>query len=168
MARPPAGTRRTGSPSPGGGSRPACEGSDGPDAGRIAVDAVLDAMSGPVAARLREVRDLVLATAAATPGVGPVEQALKWGQPGFLTRESGSGSTIRMDAARGRPGGYAIYFNCQTDLVETFRRLYPDSFAFEGRRALHLDAATPLPAGELGHCIALALTHHLRRRGRRR
>jgi hypothetical protein len=135
-----------------------------PDSGRLAVDAALAGMAEPVAARLREVRDLVFATAAATAGVGPVEQTLKWGQPSFLTSKTGSGSTIRMDQVKSRPGGYAVYFHCQTDLVETFRRLYPETFVFEGNRALHLDVASPLPADELGHCIALALTHHRRRR----
>jgi hypothetical protein len=138
-----------------------------PDSGRLAVDSTLAGLPQPVSARLKEVRELVLATAAATAGVGPVEQALKWGQPSFLTTESGSGSTIRMDAVKNRPGGYAIYFNCQTDLVETFRGLYPRAFAFEGNRALHLDAAQPLPTDELRHCIALALTYHRRKRAGR-
>jgi hypothetical protein len=138
-----------------------------PDTGRLAVDAALAGMPKPVATRLKEVRDLVLATAAATPGVGPVEQALKWGQPSFLTSNTGSGSTIRMDRVKNRPGGYAVYFHCQTDLVETFRQLYPETFGFEGNRALHLDAATPLPADELRHCLALALTYHQRKRAQR-
>jgi hypothetical protein len=138
-----------------------------PDAGRHAVDAVLAGMPEQVAARLREVRNLVLATAAATAGVGPIEQALKWGQPSFLTSQTGSGSTIRMDQVANRPGGFAVYFNCQTDLVETARQLYPGVFTFEGNRALHLDAGRPLPVDALRHCIALALTHHQRRRAKR-
>ncbi|MCA0319830.1 MAG: DUF1801 domain-containing protein [Proteobacteria bacterium] len=137
------------------------------DAGQHAVDSALAGMDRAVAVRLGEVRDLVLATAAATPGVGPIEQALKWGQPSFLTTETGSGSTIRMDAAKSRPGGYAVYFHCQTNLVETFRGLYPDVFHFEGNRALHLNAADPLPAEELRHCLALALTYHQRKAGKR-
>ncbi len=138
---------------------------DEADAGRRAVDSALAGMDPAVASRLGEVRALILATATATPGVGPLAQALKWGQPSFLTAVTGSGSTIRMDAAKGRPGGYAVYFHCQTDLVETFRRLYPDTFRFEANRALHLDAADPLPVEELRHCLALALTYHQRKAG---
>ena len=116
--------------------------------------------------RLAALRQLILDTAAATPGVGRVDEALKWSQPSFLTTESGSGSTIRIDALKGQPAGYAIYFHCQTDLVETFRGLYPDRFHVVGNRAIHFDAAEELPTAELRHCIALALTYHARRSGR--
>lgn len=113
---------------------------------------------------LARLRALILDTAAQTEGVGRVEEALKWGQPSYLTPETGSGSTVRIDAIKGDPTRYAIYFHCQTDLVETFRRLYPRSFAFEGNRALHFRVGDTLPEAELRHCISLALTYHARRR----
>lgn len=128
-----------------------------------AVAAVFDAYPGPARERLLALRRLILDTAAETDGVGRVEEALKWGQPSYLTPETGSGSTIRIDAVRGDPERYAIYFHCQTDLVETFRRLYPRHFSFEGNRALHFRAGDELPEAELKHCIALALTYHSRR-----
>ena len=31
-----------------------------------------------------------------------------------------SGSTIRIDQVKSAAGQYAVYFHCQTDLVETF------------------------------------------------
>ena len=107
---------------------------------------------------------MILETAAETPGVGLVHEALKWGQPSFLTPQTGSGSTIRIDAVTGAPGACAIYFHCQTDLVATFRRLYPDAFDFEGNRALKLAVGDQPPKAELKHCIALALTYHLRKK----
>ena len=32
-----------------------------------------------------------------------------------------SGSTIRIDQLKSRPASYAVFFHCQTDLVETQR-----------------------------------------------
>lgn len=111
-------------------------------------------------------RRLILDTAAQTAGVGRVEETLKWGQPSYLTPETGSGSTIRIDAVKGDPSRFAIYFHCQTDLVVTFRRLYPETFVFEGNRALHFRADDELPENEVRHCVSLALTYHARRKAR--
>jgi hypothetical protein len=59
---------------------------------------------------------------------------------------------------------YAIYFHCQTDLVETFRELYPCELRYGGNRSILLDARYELPEPALRHCVALALTYHLRKR----
>src|SRR4029079_237763 len=90
-----------------------------------AVAAVFGAYPGPVRARLLALRLLILDTAKMTKGVGAIEETLKWGQPSYLTTESRSGSTIRIDRVKGDAGGYAVFFHCQTDLVERFRELYP-------------------------------------------
>jgi hypothetical protein len=87
---------------------------------------------------------------------------LKWGQPSYLTVESKSGSTVRIDQVKSSPSQYAVYFHCQTDLVETFREIYP-KLSYSGNRAILLDAAEKLPEAELRHCVALALTYHLRK-----
>lgn len=118
----------------------------------------------PLRTKLKALRSLILDVAAATSDVGTIDEALKWGQPSYLTTESGSGSTIRIDRVKSTTPKYAMYFHCQTDLVETFRELYPDTFSFEGNRALVFDAAEKIPERELRHCIGLALTYHLRKR----
>lgn len=114
--------------------------------------------------KLKTLRALILDVAATTPDVGAIDETLKWGQPSYLTTESGSGSTIRIDRVKSATPQYAMYFHCQTDLVETFRELYPDGFSFEGNRAIIFDAADKLPEKELRHCVGLALTYHLRKR----
>lgn len=129
-----------------------------------AVAAVLDGHAEPMRAQLARLRALVLETAAETDGVGHIEEALKWGQPSFLTPDTGAGSTVRIDAVKGPGPSVAVYFHCQTDLVSTFRQIYPETFGFEANRALHLDAGRPLPETELKHCISLALTYHLRKK----
>ena len=94
---------------------------------------------------------------------GALEEALKWGQPSYLTTESKSGSTIRIDQVKAAAGQYAVYFHCQTDLVETFRERYPE-LRYGGNRSILLDASDKLPEAALRHCVALALTYHLRKR----
>lgn len=59
---------------------------------------------------------------------------------------------------------YAVYFHCQTDLVETFRELYPTEMRYGGNRSVLLDAGEKIPEAALRHCVALALTYHLKKR----
>src|SRR5215475_6558638 len=132
-------------------------------ASKPAVVEVFDSYPKPVRAKLLALRKLILDTAKRTKGVGAIEEALKWGQPSYLTSESKSGSTIRIDQVKAFPNQYAVYFHCQTNLVETFRELYPE-LSYSGNRAILLDASEKLPEAELRHCVALALTYHLRKR----
>ena len=127
------------------------------------VEAAFVAYPKPVKARLLALRRLIFDTAKATHGVGALEEALKWGQPSYLTNESKSGSTIRIDQVKTEPGQYAVYFHCQTNLVETFREIYPE-LNYSGNRAILLDAGEKLPEAELRHCVGLALTYHLGKR----
>jgi hypothetical protein len=127
------------------------------------VDAVFDAYPKPVRTKLMALRRLILDTAKATKGVGALEEALKWGQPSYLTPETGSGSTIRIDRVKSDKNQVAVFFHCQTDLVDTFRELYP-KLSYSGNRAILLDADKELPEDALRHCVGLALTYHLRKR----
>src|SRR3954463_8071580 len=86
-----------------------------------AVDAVFDTYPTPLKSRLLALRRLIFETARTTPGVGALQETLKWGQPSYLTAETKSGSTVRIDQVKSAPDCYAIYFHCQTDLVATFR-----------------------------------------------
>ena len=60
-----------------------------------------------------------------------------------------------------RPTQVAMYFNCQTTLVDRFRTLFPHDFAFDGNRAIVFDVAGKVPTDALTLCIAAALTYHL-------
>lgn len=114
---------------------------------------------------LMQLRALIFDAAAETEGVGALQEALKWGQPAYLTPITKSGSTVRMDRVKGAEK-VALYFHCQTTLVPTFREMYADQLTFDGNRAIILDAKSPLPKAELRHCIALALTYHLSKKKR--
>jgi hypothetical protein len=130
------------------------------------VEAVFAGYTEPVRSRLLHLRRLILQTAAENNAVGPLEEALRWGQPSYLTTQSKSGSALRIDQLKGAPGRYALYFNCKTDLGATFRDLYSGVLAFGGNRSILLDANQPAPDEALRHCIALALTYHQTKRVR--
>ena len=104
---------------------------------------------------------LVLDVAEKTDGVGQIEECLKWGQPSFVTKKPKSGSTVRIDEVGGTDDKYAMYFICNTNLVERFREQYPDTFDYEGNRAIIFDVTDEVPEIELRHCVAMALTYHL-------
>ena len=125
-----------------------------------AVAQAFEAFPPTVRRKLLRLRELIFTTAGATPGVGEIEETLKWGEPAYLTSQSKSGSTVRLGWKKARPTHYAMYFNCQTTLVESFRSLFPHDFRFEGNRALVFDEADSVPTDALGHCIAAALTYH--------
>ena len=120
----------------------------------------------PVRDRLLALRKMIFEVAKKTPGVGKLEEALRWGQPSYLTSETGSGSTIRIDQIRNEPGKYAMYFICTSGLIEDFRELYKDAMNFVGNRSIVFDIDDRLPEAALRHCISLALTYHLRKQKR--
>ena len=109
-----------------------------------AINDVIHACPEPARAGLRALRQMILDTAGSTEGVGAIQEALKWGQPSYLTPETGSGSTIRIDRVKPADDQVAIFFHCQTDLVATFRELYPE-LSYSGNRAILLDARKKLP-----------------------
>jgi hypothetical protein len=150
-SKKPAITRAVKSQSPAGFSEPA-------------VDAVFRAYPRSIRTKLMALRRLIFDTAKTTKGVGRLEETLKWGQPSYVTVETKSGSTIRIDQVKSADNQYAVYFHCQTDLVATFRELYSGEMSSSGNRSIILNAEDEVPEPALRHCLALALTYHLKKR----
>ena len=111
--------------------------------------------------RVLALRTLILDVAAKTPGVGPLDESLKWGEPAFVTAQTKSGSTIRIAWKKSQPQHYAMYFNCQTTLVDSFKTMFPTAFKFEGNRALVFAHDDDVPVAALRICVAMALTYHV-------
>ena len=107
-------------------------------------------------------RELVFRTASSNPDVGEIEETLKWGEPAYVTK-NGAGSTVRIDWKAKTPEQYAMYFHCQTNLVESFRTMFPTDFRFEGNRALIFKIDERVPRDALSVCIDASLTYHLKR-----
>jgi hypothetical protein len=133
-----------------------------------AVEAIFDSYPSRTRARLLALRELIFKTAAATPGVGPLQETLKWGEPAYVTAQSRSGSTLRIACKPSNPLRYRMCFICTTSLIEDFRRLFPDDFCYEGNRAIVFDVGEPVPMEALAVCVEAALTYRLKRGGARR
>jgi hypothetical protein len=129
-----------------------------------AVEAVFNACPAAVKRRMLALRAMVFEVAATTPGVGELQETLKWGEPAYLTAQSKSGSTIRMAPGKASTQ-YALHFNCNSRLVDTFRTLFPAEFIYEGNRSIVFDTAKEVPALALKFCIAMALTYHRNKAG---
>ena len=127
------------------------------------VMAVFDAYPARLRQPLLKLREIILKTAAETKGVGKLVETLKWGEPAYLPAKAGIGTTIRISAIKGSNDRYAAFFPCQTTLLSTFREIYPGWFTFEGDRALVFAVGAPVPAAAFKHCVALALTYHMRK-----
>src|SRR5688572_2535928 len=60
------------------------------------VQTAFQAFPPEVRHRLAEVRAMILDVAVDDPRIGTVTETLKWGEPAYLTKATGSGSTIRL------------------------------------------------------------------------
>ena len=115
--------------------------------------------------RLLELRSLIFETAHEIAEVGQLVETLKWGQPSYLPARPRVGSTVRLGSGKA-PDRVALFFHCQSRLVEQFRDIYPDQFFYDGNRAIILSVADPVPVDALKHCISLCLTYHLNKKAR--
>lgn len=129
---------------------------------RPEVESVFAAYPEKLKTKLLQLRQLIFETASELESVGPLEETLKWGQPSYLTSQSGSGTTIRIDRIAKHDGRYGLFVHCQTSLLESYRELYPDVLTYEGKRCIEFDAEEDPPRDVLKNCIALALTYHLK------
>ena len=127
------------------------------------VKKVFEKFDKDVKEKLLFLRELIFKTAEQTEGVGKLEETLKWNEPSYLTSKPKSGSTIRINRIK-NSNKYAMYFNCQTTLVSTFRQIYPTEFKYDGNRAIIFNLEEKAPTKELSHCISLALTYHLNKK----
>ncbi len=107
--------------------------------------------------KMQFLRELVIETAEETEGLKELEETLKWGEPSFVTK---NGSTLRMDWKEKAPDQYAMYFQCTSRLVETFRLVFDNRFQFEGNRAIVFQLNQKIPVNELKECIKASLTYH--------
>ncbi len=110
-----------------------------------------------VRAVMLDLRSLIIETANQIEGLEKLEETLKWGEPSFITKR---GSTIRIDWKKSKPNQYAMYFQCTSKLVPTFKMIYNNVFDFEGSRAIIFMMHDNLPKEELKECVTAALTYH--------
>ena len=123
----------------------------------LQINSVLSSYPDAHKLKLEQLRVLVHQTANEIEEIKELEESLKWGQPSFVAKPKGLGSSVRIDK---RDDGVSVYFICNTGLVDQFREIYPDTFNYKGNREIHFAVDENLPEDELSHCIAMALTYH--------
>lgn len=107
--------------------------------------------------KMQYLRELVIETAEEMQDVTVLEETLKWGEPSFVTK---NGSTLRMDWKEKMPDQYAMYFQCTSRLVDTFRLVFDHKFQYEGKRAIIFQLNEKIPELELKECIKASLRYH--------
>ena len=130
------------------------------------VKRAFDAFPAPSRAALLKIRQMIFECAAQDEAIGELTETLKWGEPAYLTAQTGSGSTIRLGFKDKLPDSVAVYFNCQTTIVNEIQQRYPNKFKCENNRALLLPVNKPIPKKELSECLNIALKYHLNKKAR--
>ena len=114
--------------------------------------------------KLLHLRELIFKVAKTNSQIGKIEETLKWQEPSYLTSQTKSGSTIRIDWKQSCPNQYFMYFNCNTFLIGMFKEIYGDLFKYGGNRSIIFDKDSMVAIKELSHCIKIALTYNLRKK----
>ncbi len=120
------------------------------------VDVLITKYPKSVNKRYKEFKSLLVEIAEKSPDVKKVTEEIKWGEPSY---RSNIGSPVRFGWSKKRPDQFGIYFICSTNLVETFRRVYPGFFQVDGNRGLIFAPDKPLKAEPLVHCLKMALRY---------
>ncbi|WP_298263039.1 DUF1801 domain-containing protein [uncultured Lutibacter sp.] len=107
--------------------------------------------------KMQHLRKLIIETAEETEEITVLEETLKWGEPSYITK---NGSTLRIDWKEKSPNQYAMYFQCTSRLVDTFRLIFDHKFQYEGKRAIVFQLNQKIPEVELKECIKAALIYH--------
>ncbi|APY12585.1 hypothetical protein BWZ22_15755 [Seonamhaeicola sp. S2-3] len=107
--------------------------------------------------KMHVLRALIIETAKETKTIDALEETLKWGEPSYITKH---GSTLRIDWKPKTPKQYAMYFQCTSRLVSTFKSIFKNVFEFEGNRAIIFKLDKDINKEALKHCIKAALTYH--------
>ncbi len=127
----------------------------------VRVKEKFDAYPESIRPKLLFLRQLIFNIAARTEGLGNLEETLKWDEPSYITYETHSDSTLRIDWKKSTPDNYYMYFNCKTTLVVTFKKIYGNVFRYTGNRSLIFHKNDELPLLELSDCIVMALTYRI-------
>lgn len=117
---------------------------------------VIDGYDAPVREGVLALRSLIFSVAA-DHKIAPVEEALRWGQPAYLTHK---GSTLRI--APHRQACFAIYAHCQSTVITSYAQAFPGWDRLDGNRAVLFDTVEEVEPERLSHLIHHALNYHIK------
>lgn len=119
------------------------------------VEAVFNQYSSQCKEALLTIRQLIINTSAELTPHEKLVENLKWNQPTYTVK---AGTPIRIGTFEETK--IALFFHCQTTLIEQFRELFADTLVFSKNRAIVMDPTKPLPINDLKLCIQMGLTYH--------
>lgn len=93
-------------------------------------------------------------------GAAPVQEALRWGQPSYLSARPRECTTIRLGASSDRRH-FALYFHCQSTVLPVFRSMFPSEFRYDGNRGILFRPGENLHEDKLRLCISHALQYRV-------
>ncbi|WP_299845968.1 DUF1801 domain-containing protein [uncultured Roseovarius sp.] len=103
-------------------------------------------------------RALIFQTAGTLPQTGGLQEALRWGQPAYLTKAR-AGSTLRLGPHK--DARFAIFAHCQSTIIASYAQAFPGWDRIDGNRAVLFDEPSQIEPERLTHLIRHALTYHL-------
>ncbi len=106
-----------------------------------------------------ELRDIILKVAIRDDEIDYGGEVLKWGEPTFVTKTSGS--TLRLAWKADRPNSISLFVNCRTKLMAAFKQMYPIDFEYIGSREIRLPLGRGYPILKLEKCIELTFKYNL-------
>lgn len=121
------------------------------------VETVFNNYPEEVKPKIEELQQLIIETAEEAENIEWLEETLKWGEPSYITKH---GSTLRMDWKPKSPDQYAMYFQCTSKLVPSFKEKFGNLFNYEGTRAIVFQLNEEIPKAQLKECIKATLTYH--------
>lgn len=127
----------------------------------LSVKKRIDSFPKSIKSKFLAVRELILDEARNDSSIGELKETLKWGEPSYLTEKTKSGTTVRIDWKEKNPNELGLFVNCKSSLLDQYRSLFPNSFRYEGERAVWINLEKDIPQFELRACIKLALRYHL-------
>ena len=87
----------------------------------------------------------------------PVEEALRWGQPAYL---SPRGTTLRLGPHKA--ASFALYTHCQSRVIPDFAAAFPGQDRLDGNRAVLFDRLEDVEPERLSQLIGHALRYHVK------
>jgi len=108
--------------------------------------------------RIYFLRHLIFDEAQKIDGINAVTESLKWGQPSYLAIPK-IGTPLRLGREKKTPDNFGLYVHCHTNLIETFKHIYPDHFTYGGNRSILFKLGDDIDQAALRHCISMALTY---------
>lgn len=123
------------------------------------VQHVIDSYEPAVHQGVMALRGLIYRVAGDLNGIGPLQEALRWGQPAYLTASTGAGSTLRLGPHR--DACFALFAHCQTTIIHSYAQAFPGWDRIDGNRAVLFDTPDQIEPERLTHLIRHALTYHL-------